>query len=135
MGFYWLLGRSSNYLFVENLNFDATPPIFEDFLPQPKSYVNTNSIGYWLSEDLKDGLITWTRIGGNNDSESPHLSKFLKWDLNLGSREYAPMLSGPNLVDGAIYAITVEGTDLAGNKSDPFIIDSITNSNVFTSSL
>ena len=121
-----LAGNMSNEIFVENLNFDATPPIFEDFLPQPKSYVNTNSIGYWLSEDLKDGLITWTRIGGNNDSESPHLSKFLKWDLNLGSREYAPMLSGPNLVDGAIYAITVEGTDLAGNKSDPFIIDSIT---------
>ena len=121
-----LAGNISNQILVENLNFDATAPIFEDFLPKPLSFVNTNSVGYWLSEDLSDGLITWTQIGGKDDPESPHLSKFLKWDLNLGDREYAPMLSGPNLIDGSIYSILVEGTDLAGNKSEPFIIDSVT---------
>ncbi|PIP41785.1 hypothetical protein COX18_02405, partial [Candidatus Desantisbacteria bacterium CG23_combo_of_CG06-09_8_20_14_all_40_23] len=74
-------------------------------------------VSYSLSENIASGTLrlSFIRTGGSHDGYSPHR-------IVLGSSskgEYSFIIDGKanQLVDGAIYTVTLEGEDVAGNKA------------------
>ena len=63
---------------------DNTEPVFTLLSPDSNSFVNNRKVSYKLSDDVsnqyKSGTITWTRVSGNPDPNSPHV-------VNLASTE------------------------------------------------
>ena len=93
--------------------------------PAVDSYVNAPLVGYWLSENLSDGILTWQQIGGTEDPNSPHVSTLTGPELNSGTHAPARLRETPELVDGAIYSVSMAGHDPAGNLSETVQIDSV----------
>jgi len=118
-------GNEANPIILENLTFDATAPLFDEFTPTLSSYINEPLIGYWLSENLKEGKLTWEHIGGIYDENAPHISNFVGSELNAGTQLPRLMSETPMLVDGSIYSLKILGIDPAGNISDTLRIDSV----------
>jgi hypothetical protein len=120
-----LAGNISEPIVIANLTFDATAPIFADVVPAVDSYVNAPLVGYWLSENLSDGSLTWQQIGGVEDPNSPHVSTLTGQELNSGTHAPGRLTETPELVDGATYAVSMAGHDPAGNLSETVQIDSV----------
>ena len=77
-----------------------------------------------MSENLKEGKLTWEHIGGTSDEKAPHITNLVGSELNAGTRAPGSMTETPLLVDGAIYSLIILGLDPAGNISDTLRIDS-----------
>ncbi|SVB03150.1 uncharacterized protein METZ01_LOCUS156004, partial [marine metagenome] len=105
-------------LFIDDfiLRIDNVKPLFNELLPLDSSYVNNSNISYQLSETVELGQSSWTRVGGNEDINSPHLISF---DATLVEGNQIHTIIDPqNLIDGGIYDVSWTATDLAGNISN-----------------
>lgn len=118
-------GNDSEPVVVENLIFDATAPLFDDVTPLIASHINEPLVGFWISENIDEGSLTWNHIGGESDESAPHISQFSGAELNAGTHAPAMLTETPSLVDGAIYSLSLLGRDPAGNLSDTLRIDSV----------
>jgi gliding motility-associated-like protein len=94
---------------------DVTAPVFSSVSPSSSSTVTNANVGYTLSEAIASGTVTFTRTGGTADGSSPHVVNLTGAELNTGVRASAALTSAPTLVSGAIYTISFNGTDAAGN--------------------
>ena len=74
---------------------------------------------------LKEASITWERTGGNNDPKGTHQQFLLDSELDEGTHTNTRILNSPNLIDGAIYTISIFGKDRAENKSNVAKIEKI----------
>jgi hypothetical protein len=97
-----------------NITIDNTAPSFSLVSPANNTSVNNANLAYTLSEAIISGTVTFTRIGGVADGSSPHVIAITGVRLNSGSFSGA-LASPPSLVNGAIYSISFDGTDAAGN--------------------
>ncbi len=118
-------GNESEPVVLEELTFDATAPLFDDVTPAIASHIKEPLVGFWLSENLDEGSLTWDHIGGEADESAPHVSQFSGTELNAGTHAPALLTETPSLVDGAIYSLALLGRDPAGNLSDTLRIDSV----------
>ena len=64
------------------LRVDNTDPVFTNITPDSTNYVNHTLIGYKLSETSFSGSVTWTRVGGEVDANSPHTSSLTVAELD-----------------------------------------------------
>jgi hypothetical protein len=80
-------------------------------------------IGYKLSETSFSGSVTWTRVGGEVDANSPHTSSLTEDELDQATTfsDYTLDNVPTNLVSGTNYRLTWSATDTAGNISADFI--------------
>ncbi len=101
---------------------DNTAPVFSSTSPAAASYINTATVGYTLSEDVVSGTITFTSTGGTADGSSPHVYPLSGPDITAGSHSIA---TGLTLVNGAIYTVSFDGADAAGN-----VASTVSNTNV-----
>ena len=102
---------------------DNTLPTFSFTDPDSGSYVNHNLVGYSLSESVKSGSITWTRLSGNVDANSPHNIEFDATEI-VGSYLYRDhLLSGwtDSLVSETYYEVKFSATDSSNNQSIDYI--------------
>ena len=102
---------------------DNTLPTFSFTDPDSGSYVNHNLVGYSLSESVKSGSITWTRLSGNVDANSPHNIEFDATEI-VGSYPYRDhLLSGwtDSLVSETYYEVKFSATDSSNNQSIDYI--------------
>lgn len=83
-------------------------------------------MSYGLSEPLKQGRFTWSHVSGPPDPDSPHLSNLSGTELDSGQHADRVLSESPELVEGASYALTFAGMDLAGNASEPVVVDRVT---------
>jgi len=120
-----LAGNMSEPVVIDKLTFDATAPIFADVIPAMNSYINAPLVGFWLSENLSEGSLTWQQVGGEDDPNSPHVSTLTGPELNSGTHVLSRLRETPELVDGAIYEVNIVGLDPAGNLSETVQIDSV----------
>ncbi len=97
-------GNESEPVVLEELTFDATAPLFDDVTPAIASHIKEPLVGFWLSENLDEGSLTWDHIGGEADESAPHVSQFSGTELNAGTHAPALLTETPSLVDGAIYS-------------------------------
>ncbi|MFO1470686.1 MAG: Ig-like domain-containing protein [Turneriella sp.] len=95
---------------------DTTAPTITVTSPTSSSSVNNTSVNYTLSEVCNTGSITWTQTSGTADGSSPHVKALTGAELNAGTFT-GTITNNPTLVDGAIYSIAFNCTDLAGNAA------------------
>ena len=72
-------------------------------------------MSYTLSEALGSGSITWTQTAGSADAGSPHVQALTAGELGSGAHSSITLTNDPTLVDGAVYTVSFDGVDLAGN--------------------
>ena len=101
------------------LRVDNTNPVFTLLSPDSNSYVNHAKVGYKLSETSFSGNVTWERIGGTVDANSPHIATLTASELDVATTfaDYSLTNIPTTLVTGTAYSITWSATDTAGNVS------------------
>ncbi|MCH7732702.1 MAG: hypothetical protein IIB44_09330 [Candidatus Marinimicrobia bacterium] len=118
-------GNVSDTTKVSNVKYDVTKPELIVQYPQSNSYARTNSISYTLNENIKIGVITWQRTGGEEDPDSPYNIPLIDDELSQGLHGNQVLLNSPDLIDGSIYELTFIGIDSAGNQSEPVVIPNV----------
>lgn len=104
---------------------DKTAPTVSATGPANSSFVNNTSVSFDFSEAIASGSVTFTRIGGSPDGSSPHIQALSGSELDGGTKSNITLTNDPTLVDGAIYNISFDGIDAAGN-----IATTVTNTNI-----
>jgi len=118
-------GNEAEIVVVDSVQFDVTNPEVAILSPKGESWISSTSVGYGLSEDLKTGHLIWEWIGGNEDPNASHTTPLMESELSSGIHEEAVMSNSPLLIEGAIYDLTLEGEDFAGNSSAPVSLSAI----------
>ena len=106
---------------AKNITFDVTKPTFTQVLPLASSRINTQNVEWSVDEKLKSGKYTWIHMGGEADPNAPHELNLSSDILGAGKNNNS-QLQPLNLVVNAMYRLTLEGTDLAGNTGKKFIM-------------
>ncbi|MEC7871559.1 MAG: Ig-like domain-containing protein [Candidatus Neomarinimicrobiota bacterium] len=116
-----MAGNIATDISVQNIIFDSASPEITILSPQPSIFTNNLIVNYSLNEDLKSGKIRIERTGGPNDSSSPYELDLLEDQLKKNATIDFNISEQINLASNAVYKITVEGVDIAGNEgiSDP----------------
>ncbi len=93
---------------------DTVAPTITIDSPAANSTVTNSAVTCHYSEDLSEGTIRWTRTGGTADGGSPHTFTIPSGDLPAAGFDNTTVAG---LVIGAVYTLTVNGKDLAGNDA------------------
>jgi stress response protein SCP2 len=116
-------GNTSTALSVE-LTRDGTAPVFSAIAPATNGAIKADSkLGFALSEAAATARITATRTGGTADAASPHTCTLQGTALAAGAHEVNlgadanGCAAALNLVDGAVYTLAFDATDVAGNSA------------------
>ena len=120
-----LAGNNAVTVTNTNITYDVSVPVITATTPVPGSYVKDTKVSYTLSEPALSGTITWTQTGGTADPASPQIMALAGAELNSGAHAFITLTNAPTLVDGAIYSISYDATDLSGNAAV-----TVTNTNV-----
>ncbi len=114
---------------------DTTLPAFSSITPLASSSINSiaTTFGYTLSETITSGTVIFTRSGGTADA-SGHTCTLVGSSLTTGahtvdltdSTNTNNCTAAMTLVDGAIYDITLDGTDVAGNAASTSTVTGVT---------
>ena len=111
--------RAQNKLSIllsDSITYDITPPDFVDIAPEAGSYVNSAIVQFTNTERLSSASVVWERIEGKEDKNSPHTIDIPSEYFGKGKQETSNITT-PNLINGTIYRLTLNGRDLAGNLS------------------
>ncbi len=114
-------GNKTTVLLSDSITYDKSKPKFSGVFPLTSSRINSQLLKWKINEDLKSGKYTWIHMGGKPDPEAPHSFYMSEELLAEGSHDNSSM---PDLalVTDAMYRITIEGTDKAGNTGKKFIM-------------
>ena len=102
-----LAGNDANPVQVNNITFDITPPVLDILKLNNNGYINDNILSYSLSENLANGSMTFTRISGEEDPQSPQVVELSGKELMAGNFMNQQLGNGPNLVNGSIYNLSL----------------------------
>jgi len=109
---------------VDSVTYDTTLPVFLDVVPAAGGYVNSAVLQFTNSEILQTGSVTWLRTDGEADGGSPHTMDIPAKYFGSGPQETIN-IAAPNLVNGTIYQLTLNGADKAGNMSVTTVLDNV----------
>ena len=117
----------SNLSTTSAIVIDTTAPVISNVSPASSSTVLNKNIGYTLSEQCASGTVVFTRTGGSStDSGSPHTVNLVASELTSGVHVPADLFNNPTLVNGSVYSIAFNATDLAGNTATTVTNTSVT---------
>ena len=111
--------RAENRLSIllsDSVTYDITPPDFTDIAPEAGSYVNSGIVKFTNTEQLFSAAVIWERIDGEVDNNSPHTIDIPSEYFAVGPQETSNITT-PDLINGTVYRLTLNGRDLAGNVS------------------
>jgi len=111
--------RAENRLSIllsDSITYDIKPPDFVDIAPEAGSYVNSAIVQFTNTERLSSASVIWERIEGEEDKNSPHTIDIPSEYFGKGKQETSSITT-PNLINGTVYRLTLNGRDLAGNLS------------------
>ncbi len=103
---------------------DGADPVISSAAPATNAYIKVQQVSYTLSEAVTSGVIVFTRTGGSADV-NVHTCTLQGTALNTGAHTDLTLITGVNacadwanpLVDGAIYTVTFDATDVATNAA------------------
>ena len=121
-----LAGNNAVTVTNTNVTYDVTAPVVSATAPVNNAMVNSTKVSYTLSEAVLSGTITWTQTGGTVDPASPQIMALTGAELGSGIHAGITLGNAPVLVDGTIYSITYDVTDLAGNNGLAVVNTNIT---------
>lgn len=110
---------TSNISDTSDIQIDTGTPEITNISPQTDSTIDNvtdaSDISYSLSEDCQAGTITFTRTGGEADSNSPHSYTLQAGELTQG--EHNNLNTGFSLTTNVVYTMEVSVTDSVGNST------------------
>ena len=109
---------------------DVTPPNFLNLLPLSEQFINVADISYTLTENLQEGKIVFTNVGGITDPNKEYSISLAGGKKNQGKQGGKLPVSVVSLNSGSIYSISFFGTDPAGNEAPQTIVENITFDNI-----
>ena len=121
-----MAGNVAEKITVDNITFDSTGPEITILSPSSSTFTNQLNVDFSLNEQLQKAKIILERTGGPNDSSSPHEINLVDTELAPASKTSIDINQQINLVSNAVYRISIEGVDIAGNKGVSNIVESIT---------
>ena len=110
-------GNFADTVLVAEVLYDYTAPEMVIEYPLPKSISNTTTMTYSLSEDLFEGQFKWIWLGGVADTLAPYTAILTKEERSGGEHSQIELVNNPMVVENALYTMTFNGRDRAGNKS------------------
>jgi uncharacterized protein (DUF779 family) len=111
-------GNTSTVVANTGITYDTTTVTITSTGPAANSFIVNANVVYILSEVASAGTITFTRTGGAADPGSPHVYTMAPQDLNAGDHTgNNTVVTGLPLVVGAVYTVTFDISDQAGNHS------------------
>jgi len=117
-------GNEASEVSIVEMKFDNILPVGDISYPLPFSIINDHEVNYTLSENLKDGYAIWTQIFGNDDLSSPRKIKMKVNEMQAG--EISTIFAQPEpLINGAIYNLSLQLIDEAGNISNQNIVEEL----------
>ena len=109
-------GNEAEPVRLTGILYDSVPPIVTLNYPNSSDPIKTLEIDYTLSEGMALATATWTQSHGTADPQSPRVIQLSVPEMGQGNR--SGTLSGQILlVDGAVYTLSLAGTDAAGNEA------------------
>ena len=121
---------------TNTLVIDANKPVISSVTPLTGTSNNAaRTVGYALNEAAADAAITFTRTSGTADTQGIHVFTLSGGQLTAAAHTVAisvlnadtgSFASGNALMNGAVYTITLDATDTAGNAADQVIVASVT---------
>ena len=121
-----MAGNVAERITVDNITFDSTGPKIEILSPNSSIFTNQLTVDYSLDEQLQSAKIIIERTGGPNDSSSPHEISLIDEYLTPTSKASIDINQQINLVSNAVYRVSIEGVDIAGNTGMSNVIENIT---------
>jgi hypothetical protein len=121
-----LSGNNAVTVTSTGVTYDTVNPVISAVAPASAAFVNSTQVSYTLSETIASGSITWTRTGGSADPGSPHVQALTGAELTAGTKTNITLTNNPTLVSGAVYSITFNATDAAGNTASPVTSTGVT---------
>lgn len=110
-------GNESNHIMITDILYDITHPVITISYPLPRSISQTSSVTYTLSEELHEGKFKWIWLGGVKDTLAPYTAILTLEERTSGDHAEIELSNNPNVVENALYTMTISGTDRAGNKT------------------
>lgn len=96
------------------LNVDFTNPNFTSTAPTAGATVANANVSFTPSETLSAGSVVWTWISGTPDGN--HTVPLTGTELNTSAKTNVILTNNPTtLKNGAVYDVSFNGTDIAGN--------------------
>ncbi|MFA6383184.1 MAG: hypothetical protein WCX17_02055 [Parcubacteria group bacterium] len=134
-----LAGNAATQVSNTSITFDTTIPVISSVAPAASAYINSitsanggSDVSYTLSEAITSGTIVFTRTGGTADGTT-HTCTLKGTALNTGAHSNLDLsdttnacTSAQSLVDGTVYTMTLNVTDLAGNAATQVSNTSVT---------
>ena len=114
-------GNEAEISLVNHVTYDKTKPKFSQVFPTTSSRVNSQILKWSVNEELVSGKYTWIHMGGKADPAAPHTFELTPELFSIGDHDNST-LPDLELVTDAMYRITLEGTDRAGNTGKKFIM-------------
>ncbi len=118
-------GNTSQPFVVQDILYDAVPPVFTNVEPHPYSALNHLRVSYKVSEYLAQGAFIWTRTGGKLDPNSPYKVNLVETERTGGLHKDIILNEMLPLNDGSVYQLEITGSDWAGNVAEPVVIEDI----------
>jgi hypothetical protein len=109
-----LEGNASATVSNTAVTYDTTAVAITFISPAAGSAVTNAVVSYSMSEQAGSGTVTFTRTGGAPDNGS-HVYAMAGSDLASGT--HTDINTSLSLVDGTLYTVSIDVTDLAGNHS------------------
>lgn len=116
------------------ISVDTTRPVFSDISPLDNAFIGSltsgSNLAYTLSEEIANGTITITRVGGAVDATTTRICTLTGAALTVGVHNSFDTTTGcaegaQSLNNGSIYNFVFEATDLAGNDSIQFSANNV----------
>ena len=93
---------------IKDFHFDISPPIVNIFDPIDSSFINTNAVSIYKSEDLISADMYWVNVEGDAVS-----SRIRERDMLFGDTRL--VMYPTSLNENMHYDLFIVGEDLAGN--------------------
>ena len=110
-------GNASNKIFIKDILYDITQPQIILSFPLPRSISKTIAVTYSLSETLFEGEFKWMWLGGVNDPSAPFTAILTIDEMQEGEYNEIELENSPEVVENALYTMSLSGRDRAGNKA------------------
>ena len=110
-------GNESNIIYIEDVLYDITQPQIVLTYPLPRSISKTSAVSYSLSETLFEGEFKWRWLGGVSDPSAPFTATLTKEEMMEGVHVEVELVNSPQVVENALYTMSLSGSDRAGNKA------------------
>ncbi len=120
-------GYTNSSVTAGGYTIDTTAPVITGTAPITGATVSNTQVSYSVDETCASGNITWTWTGGTPDG-GPHIRSLVGGELTSGSHNSITLTNNPTLVSGAVYSVSFNCTDAAGNAATTVTSTNVTHS-------